>query len=470
MRKLSIEESLLKESQDNQRSGNEIHYEIPKNWAWLKSTDVLDIQYGKGLPISNLTSEGYPVYGANGKIGYYNEYTQEKPQVLMTCRGATCGTINVSEPKSFITSNSLILKPKWNADIKFMEYLFKFLDKRELISGSAQPQITVKKFNNFYLPLPPLAEQKRIAKRVEKLFQKLDEAGRLIREAHDNFESRQLAILTKGLKGELTTNWRKLDGNYPDSNTIYNEMKNYLLKEYNIPLNNKKVKPIDNNEIETMIPTSWKWVRLGDVFKITSGGTPKRSKAEYYNGEIPWIKTGEIKWNYIQNGEEFITQTGLENSSAKLLPRNTVLVAMYGQGLTRGRAGILKIKASCNQAVCAILPNSYVLPEFLFYYFMEGYHRFRNSAKGGNQENLSGSMISNFIFPLPPLNEQKEIVRLLNGILSKEKNVNQNLKLLLSMDKIKKSILNKAFRGELGTNDPTEESAIKLLKDFLNSK
>ena len=114
----------------------------------------------------------------------------------MTCRGATCGTINVSLPKSFITNNSLILSPKWDASLKYIEYLFKSVDTRKLISGSAQPQITIKAFDNFTLPLPPLSEQFRLAEKLERMLDKIDEVKNLIEEAreHLNFVKQLFGI------------------------------------------------------------------------------------------------------------------------------------------------------------------------------------------------------------------------------------------------------------------------------------
>ena len=135
---------------------------------------------------------------------------------------------------------------------------------------------------------------------------------------------------------------------------------------------------------------------------------------------------------------------------------------MYGQGLTRGRAAILGIEAACNQAVCALLPNENVHPKFLFYYFMEGYHRFRKIAQGGNQENLSAALISGFVFPMPPLQEQIVIVNFLDEIFEKEVDVQYLISLEESLETLTNSILRKAFSGEIGTNDESEESAITL--------
>jgi len=179
--------------------------------------------------------------------------------------------------------------------------------------------IRVETIKDIPIPLPPLPEQQRIVDLIESLFERLDRAKELVQNALDSFEKRKSSILHKAFTGEITAKWREENGIYFAQN--------------------------------------WVETKLKDVCKITSGGTPSRAIAEYYTGNIPWIKTGELNWNYIYDSEEKITQEALGNSSAKIFPVGTVLVAMYGQGLTRGRASILAIEATTNQADLWIAPS-----------------------------------------------------------------------------------------------------------------
>ena len=117
-----------------------------------------------------------------------------------------------------------------------------------------------------------------------------------------------------------------------------------------------------------MVPDGWKRTTIGNVSKVTSGGTPSRSVPEYWNGEIPWVTTGLINFNVITKAVEYITKEGLANSSAKMFPPKTLLVALYGDGVTRGKVAMLGIDAATNQACAAILPSNNVLPEYAFYY------------------------------------------------------------------------------------------------------
>lgn len=158
----------------------------------------------------------------------------------------------------------------------------------------------------------------------------------------------------------------------------------------------------------------WTYKKVGDVFKTYSGGTPIKSHKEYYeNGDIPWIRSGEVCRKYITESEMFITQAGLENSSAKFFPIDTILVAMYGA--TAAQVGILKIKATSNQAVCGILPHENFIPEFVYYWFKLIESDLASQAQGGAQPNISQEKIKKVDFPIISLAEQERIVERLDA-------------------------------------------------------
>ena len=151
------------------------------------------------------------------------------------------------------------------------------------------------------------------------------------------------------------------------------------------------------------------WVKLGTVCETTSGGTPLKSKQEFYeNGTIPWLKSGEVNQGFIYKSEEKITASGLKNSSAKMFPVNTVLVAMYGA--TAGKVGILKFESSTNQAICGILPNDKFVPEFLYFYLRTLTQKMVELSGGGAQPNISQTIIKTLKIPLPSLEIQKKLV------------------------------------------------------------
>ncbi|MEM2738932.1 MAG: restriction endonuclease subunit S [Candidatus Bathyarchaeia archaeon] len=170
-----------------------------------------------------------------------------------------------------------------------------------------------------------------------------------------------------------------------------------------------------NSAPEKLPKNGWKWVRLGDFVETTSGGTPLRSKKEYYGGNIPWVKSGELEDNWIYNTQETITEEGLRNSSAKIFPKGTLLVAMYGA--TVGKTAILGVDAATNQAVCAIFPKKGLIdPFFIRYFIIWKRDELIKSSFGGAQPNISQTVIRNLMIPLPfrdgkpDIEEQRRVV------------------------------------------------------------
>ena len=175
----------------------------------------------------------------------------------------------------------------------------------------------------------------------------------------------------------------------------------------------------------------WEIKRLEDVCETGAGGTPLKNHKEYYeNGNIPWLRSGEVCKRDITDCELYISEEGLNNSSVKLFPTNTVLIAMYGA--TAGQVGILRFECSTNQAVCGILPNDSFIPEFLYYKFLAGKETLVKQAVGGAQPNISQIKIKNTLIPIPPLPEQKRIVSILDRAFAMvealETKAKQNLK------------------------------------------
>ena len=175
----------------------------------------------------------------------------------------------------------------------------------------------------------------------------------------------------------------------------------------------------------------WEYVPLSSFAKTSAGGTPLKSNKNYYlNGTVPWLLSGEVGTRDIFESTNFITELGLANSSAKLFPKNTVLVAMYGA--TAGEAGLLRFEASTNQAVCGIFPSEKHIPEYLYYFFLHFKGELVKQAVGNAQPNISQQKIKNTEIPLPPLEEQKRIVAVLDeafeGLETAHTNAEENLK------------------------------------------
>jgi type I restriction enzyme S subunit len=455
-KKLSLEE-LLEEAIVKEEDRP---YEVPENWVWTKINSISDFERGITFPASakkyendtnliacirtaniqeNLETQDL-IYVDRSFMKNNQNKLLRKDDILMSSANSRelVGKVSyVDELADEMTFGGFVLNIRSKGIVS--KFLFYFL-RLEFLSGRFIGESTqttnIANINrtilgNYICPIPPIGEQQRIVEVIESLFKKLDAAKELVQNALDSFKNRKAAILHKAFTGEFTAKWREENG---------------------------------------ISFESWKETNLKSVCKISSGGTPSRKNKEYYNGKIPWIKTGEIIWNYINDSEEKITGCAIDNSSAKLFPKGTVLVAMYGQGLTRGRAAILNIEAATNQAVCALMPNSELVNKYLYYYFMCNYWMFREKAVGGNQPNFSGKIIGEFVINIPSFEEQQEIVRILDNLLGNEQRAKELCDVIEKIDLMKKAILAKAFRGELGTNNPEEESAVELLKEVLKEK
>ena len=161
-----------------------------------------------------------------------------------------------------------------------------------------------------------------------------------------------------------------------------------------------------------VIPEGWQVKRLGEIAEISSGGTPLREKPEYWNGNIPWVTTSLINQSAINYADEYITEQGLNNSAAKILEKGTLLMAMYGQGLTRGKISKLNISAAINQA-CAALKINQGHADYIFYALDYGYEDIRALSNDGGQKNLSLGLIKEIKIILPSLGEQERIAEIL---------------------------------------------------------
>lgn len=217
---------------------------------------------------------------------------------------------------------------------------------------------------------------------------------------------------------------------------------------------------LKGKDIPYEIPGNWVWTELGYISKWGSGGTPSRKNLEFYSGNIPWIKTGELNNGYIYDTEEKITEEAIKKSSAKLFPINTVAIAMYGA--TIGKVGIFAVEATTNQACACAIPNNCIQYKYLFYYLQSQKEIFIKKGKGGAQPNISQEIIKRHYFPMPPLPEQQRIVERIESLFEKLDAANaiaQNA--LDSFESRRTAILHKAFTGEL-TAKWREKNGVRL--------
>ncbi len=241
--------------------------------------------------------------------------------------------------------------------------------------------------------------------------------------------------------------------------------KERLVKEGKIKRPKKTKATSDKPHYENVpfeVPSSWVWTTLGEIGNWQSGATPSRLRKDYYGGNIPWLKTGDLNDGYISDIPEYITETALKETSVKLNPKDSVLIAMYGA--TIGKVGILSFPATTNQACCAC--TDYLVKKmYLFYFLLANRENFIAMGGGGAQPNISKEKIVSTLIPLPPKQEQSRIVEGIEHWLSLVDCIEKNKdNLQRTIKKAKSKILTLAIHGKLVPQAPTDEPASELLK------
>ena len=241
--------------------------------------------------------------------------------------------------------------------------------------------------------------------------------------------------------------------------------KERLIKEGKIKRPKKTKATSDKPHYENVpfeVPSSWVWTTLGEIGNWQSGATPSRLRKDYYGGNIPWLKTGDLNDGYISDIPEYITETALKETSVKLNPKDSVLIAMYGA--TIGKVGILSFPATTNQACCAC--TDYLVKKmYLFYFLLANREKFIAMGGGGAQPNISKEKIVSTLIPLPPKQEQSRIVEGIEHWLSLVDCIEKNKdNLQRTIKEAKSKILTLAIHGKLVPQDPTDEPASELLK------
>ncbi|WP_427834582.1 restriction endonuclease subunit S [Actinobacillus pleuropneumoniae] len=311
-------------------------------------------------------------------------------------------------------------------------------------SGTTFKEISGTAFGNTIIPLPPLNEQKRIVAKIEELLPYIEqyaEKEEKLTALHQQFpEQLKKSILQAAIQGKLT----KQDPNDEPALVLIERIKAEKLrliaeKKLKKPKVVSEIILRDNlpyeiingeerciaDEVPFEIPENWCWVRLGEIGNWGAGATPNRHEPKYYeNGTIPWLKTGDLNDGIITEIPEYITELAIEKTSVKLNPVGSVLIAMYGA--TIGKLGILNIEATTNQACCACIPYTGIYNKYLFYYLMSQKTELQKRSEGSGQPNISKEKIVNYLFPLPPLNEQKCIVEKIETLFSTLQNLSHN--------------------------------------------
>lgn len=322
-------------------------------------------------------------------------------------------------PAAFGVASTEIIPLQPQSDAYSNRFLFYFLLHPEVRSAlvgkmegsTGRQRVPEHAVRTFLFPVPPKTEQDRIAALLRKVRYSIEAEEKLTATARELKQSTMRQLFTCGLRGEAQ-------------------------KETEIGL----------------IPESWDVQPIRANAKLISGGTPSRSNKEFWDGgTIPWVKTGEVNYCVINDTEEKITPAGFENSAVKLMPKGTLLIAMYGQGITRGKVALLGIEATTNQACGGIIPTSdKVLPMYLYHYLTFSYDRLRSLSHGAQQQNLNAELVAGFEVALPGGDEQREIAAILETI---DRKISVHERKRATLQELFKTLLHQLMTGQIRVAD-----------------
>ena len=472
-----------------------------EDWIEIEINEVANLYQPKTISSKMLVAGGkYPVYGANGIIGNYDHYNHENEEFLITCRGATCGNVHITQPFSWINGNAMVVQP-YNKSLLSLEYLrFVFSNKgrvQKAISGSAQPQITRTTLSPIKIPLSPLPEQRAIVAKIEALFSDLDKGIADLKKAQDQLTIYRQAVLKKAFEGELTKEWREQQTDLPIANELLDQIKEERQKHYEQQIENWKqaVKAWEENgkegkkpgkpkslkqfeiseDVKNDLPDSYNvysWISLGNLL-IESPQNGLYEPASKYGSGTSIIRIDNFYDGVILKEEGFKrVQLSEEDIQKYSINENEILINRVNSIEYLGKCGLVKQLDERTvfesnimrlQLLNTLINSNYIT---LFLSSVLGEKEIRRFAKHAvNQASINQTDVSITPIPICSLKEQHQIVQEIESRLSVCEKVEESISESLEKAKaLRQSILKKAFEGRLLSK--AEVSACKVAPDY----
>jgi type I restriction enzyme, S subunit len=423
-------------------------YKVPENWVWVRLKSI-NKDKKRNIDPRDYSEEVFelfsvpnydfdePEYIKGKEIGSNKQIVKENE--ILLCK------INPRINRVWMVSNNRgkyrqLASTEWiviseNKEIypKYLLFLLKAPYFRKLITsnvsgvGGSLTRARPKEVETYPIAIPPFNEQKRIAEKIERLCAKIDEAKQLIEEVKESFELRKISMIKK----------------------IIDEGK------------------------EDAQQRGWKFDAIKNIFQITGGGTPSKLNESYWNGTIPWISAKDMKTLYIQETKDYITEEGLNNSSAKIVTKGSIAMVVRS-GILQHSLPVAYLMTDCtvNQDLKVFNSGDELVNKYFLWYVKanEKYLLNEYSKAGTTVNSIEFEKFKSHIMPIPSREEIEKKITKIESIVNKELNIKMYVDQISQLENLKQAILHKAFRGELGTNDPTDEHAIELLKEVLKSK
>ena len=464
--------------------------QLPKGWEKTTLGEISIVKMGQSPngKSYNKEKEGYLLIGGASDLGniypspkqYTNEATKlSKTNDIIICIRATIGRLNLSDKVYCLGRGVAGIEVNANVEAKFIWYSLMnseaYLLKNS--TGTTFQQVSSPTLKKLPIVYPASKEtQQAIVNKIESLFDEIDEGIGRLKTAAQQIQQYRQSLLKNAFNGELTKEWRsKHADTLPSENELLAQIQTTREQHHAQQLadwqtavsqweqNGKEGKKPSKPKAPTQavkfednfagLPSGWGAIKINQVAEIFTGATPLKSNANYYeNGSIPWVTSGSLNNEFVDSADSFVTDLALKETNLKLLPKHTLLVAMYGEGKTRGKCSELLIEATTNQAIAGIVLNEKypISRKFLKFYMFKNYADIRRQSSGGVQPNLNLSLVGNIIFPLPCLAEQTQIVAILETKLTACDQLAAELaKQLKQAELLKQAVLKAAFSGNL---------------------
>jgi len=455
--------------------------QLPEGWKKYNLFDICRPKQWKTIAVKDLKNEGYPVYGANGIIGFHNEFNHEKETLLIGCRGS-CGEIHISQPKSYINGNAMCLDElSDNILLYYLYYFLKGYNFKSIISGSTQPQITQIGLRKVEIPIPPLETQQAIVNKIESLFDEIDEGIGRLKTAAQQIQQYRQSLLKNAFNGELTKEWRSKHADaLPSENELLAQIQTTREQHHAQQLadwqtavsqweqNGKEGKKPSKSKASTQavkfeenfadLPRGWGVVKLENIAEINSGMSVSANRKLTNPIAVNYLRVGNVQRGYLDLEEIKEMKIEAESFNKYRLRFGDVLFNEGGDRDKLGRGWIWE-----NQVENCITQNhvfraspflkSITHSKYISYLGNSRYGKSYFEETGKQTTNLASinkTVLSNFPVKLPSLAEQTQIVAILESKLTAcDQLADELAKQLKQAEMLKQAVLKAAFSGGL---------------------
>jgi len=467
-----------------------------ESWVVARLEDVCVIDDSRRVPVNQddrtarivgrSVSELYPYYGATGMVGWIDGYIFEGEHVLLGEDGAPF--LDRSRTKAYVVTGRYWVNNHAHVlqaliDSRFLAHFLNQFDYHGFVTGTTRLKLNQAAMRSIPVLVPPLVEQRAIATKIDALFSELDKGVEQLQTIKQQLKQYRQAILKAAFEGRLTAAWRaeqQAAGALRHAEELVKRISTERAERYERKLRNwnqamdewetaggnasgrarprrpvRSVACSPTTELDGLpaLPDGWQWVRLDQLGLIGTGSTPRRAEERYWkDGSIPWVASSAVNEPFCDTATEYITVQALQDAGLKVYPAGTLLLAMYGEGKTRGKVTELRIPATVNQALAAIVLEGSAsgYSRFVKYYLWQAYSQTRSRSSGGVQPNLNLEIVSGLAVPCAPESEQEKVIQEIESRLSVIDDIDGAVDAaVVRAETLRAAILKKAFEGNL---------------------